>query len=97
MLIAILLFVLFPICVDRQPQLPQLLPSGAVLNLTGNCIEPLAQLTITDELSASIATMDKDDISPAFDSHNLVFGDFQQSGDRAYGDAEFLEWLEAAK
>jgi hypothetical protein len=73
------------------------LPSGAVLNLTGNGIEPLSQFAITDELSANIAAMDKDYVCPAFDAHNLVFGNFQQSSDRTYSNAEFLTRLDAAK
>jgi hypothetical protein len=36
-----------------------LLPSGAILNLTGNGIAPLLQLAITDELSAFISAMDE--------------------------------------
>jgi hypothetical protein len=55
------------------------------------------QFAVTDELSAAITTMDKDDVCPAFDTHNQVSGNFQQSRDDICGDAEFLEGLNAAK
>ncbi len=76
MFCAILLVVVFVILFNHQPLLPQLLPSGAIVNLTSNGILPLLQLAITDELSASIATMDKYNICPAFDPYNQVFGNF---------------------
>ena len=109
----------------------------------------MLQSAVTDELSAFIGSMDKDDrkphrsqapdfsrgeqqifssfqaprfiygvnpkskiqnpksndISPGFDAHNQVFGDFEQACDslrdsfasRTYCNAEFLGWLEAAK
>jgi len=61
-----------------------LLPSGAVLNLTGNGILPLSQFALatkerlTDELSAFITAMDKYHIRPAFDAQDQVFGNFQE-------------------
>ena len=67
------------------------------MNLTCHGILPVLQLPIADELSPFILAMDKDDICPAFDTQNLVFGDFQELCDRAYGNAEFLARLEAAK
>jgi hypothetical protein len=36
----------------------------------------MLQGAVTDELSAFIGAMDKDDVCPAFDAHNAVFGDF---------------------
>jgi hypothetical protein len=97
MLVIILLDVLFAVVFNRKPQRAQLLPGGTILNLTGNGILPLSQLAITDELSALIAAMDKDDVFPAFDTQNLVFGNFQYLCNRAYTYAEFLGRLEAAK
>jgi hypothetical protein len=76
MVIVILLFVLVVIFFERKPQGAQLLPGRAILNLTGNGILPLSQLAITDELSALVAAMDKDDVCPTFNAHNQVFGDF---------------------
>jgi hypothetical protein len=84
MLIVVLLFVLFAVVFYGLPQGTQLLPSGAVLNLTGNGILPLSQFTITEELSAFISAMDKYHICPAFDSHNQVFGNFEELSDRPY-------------
>jgi hypothetical protein len=59
MLIVILVFVLFAIFFNGLPQGAQFLRGGAVLNLTGDGIEPLLQLAITDELSAFITAMDE--------------------------------------
>jgi hypothetical protein len=36
------------------------------LNLTGNGIDPLSQFPLSDELSAFIPAMDKDDVCPVF-------------------------------
>jgi hypothetical protein len=36
------------------------------LNLTGNGIDPLSQFPLSDELSAFILAMDKDDVCPVF-------------------------------
>jgi hypothetical protein len=47
-----------------------LLAGGAVLNLTSNGIEPMLQPAVTDELSACIGAMDKNDIRPAFEAQN---------------------------
>ena len=88
---------LFAVFFNGKPQGAKLLPGGAVLNLIGNRIEPLSQLAITNELSAFISAMDKDDVCPKFDPHNPVFGNFQESSDASEGDAEFLGRLEAAK
>ncbi len=96
-LVVVLLFVLFAVFFNCQPKRSHLLKGGAVLNLTGNGILPVLQFPIADELSPFILAMDKDDVCPAFDTQNLVFGDFQQLSDRAYGNAEFLARLEAAK
>ena len=52
---------------------------------------------LTDELSTPIPSMDKEDIRPAFDAQNQVFGDFEELCDRVYCDAEFLSRLEAAE
>ena len=97
MFIVILLFVLCVIFFDGQPQRAQLLPSGAVLNLAGDGIEPLLQFPIADELSASSFAMDEYYICPAFDAQNFVFGTFQVLRDRIYSNAEFLGRLDAAK
>jgi hypothetical protein len=78
MLIVVLLVVLFAVVFDGKPQGSQLLPSGAVLNLTGNGILPLSQFAVTDELSAFITAMDKYHIRPAFDAQDQVFGNFQE-------------------
>jgi hypothetical protein len=53
------------------------LAGGAVLNLASNGIEPMLQAAVTDELSALVDAMDKDDICPAFNVHDRVFGDFE--------------------
>ncbi len=69
-LVVVLLVVLVAIILNGKPQGAQLLPSGAVLNLIGNGIKPLSQLAVTDELSAFVLAMDKDDVLPAFNAHN---------------------------
>jgi len=74
--IVVLLFVFCEIFFDRKPQGVQLWAGEAVLNLIGNGIEPMLQPAITDELSAFIGAMDEDDIWPAFNSHDQVFGNF---------------------
>jgi hypothetical protein len=74
--IVVLLFVLFPIFFNYKPERSQFLTDGAVLNLIGNGIEPMLQSAVTDELSAFIGAVDKDDIRPAFDAYNTVFGNF---------------------
>ena len=74
-----------------------MLQGGAVLNLTSNGIKPLSQLAVTDELSAFICAMNEEDVCPAFDTHNQVFGNFQQLSNATKGDAEFLGRLEATK
>ena len=58
---------------------------------------PLLQLTVTQELSASVAAMDEEDIRPALDTHDYVFWDFQELSDAIEGNAEFLRGLQAAK
>jgi hypothetical protein len=73
------------------------LAGRAVLNLTSDRILPLLQLPIAEKLSAFIPAMDKDDVCPAFDTHNQVFGNFEELSDAINGDAEFLARLEAAK
>ncbi len=75
------------------------------MNLTCPGIKQMSQPAVTDELSAFIGAMDKDDICPAFDAHNQVFGNFQQLRDslrdsfasRSYSNSEFIGRLEAAK
>ncbi len=96
-LLVVLLFVLFAVFFDRKPKRLHLLKGRAVLNLTCHGILPLLQFPIADELSPFILAMDKDDVCPAFDTQNLVFGDFQELCDASDGDAEFLSGLEAAK
>jgi hypothetical protein len=73
----VLCFVLVTIVLNGKPQRSQLLAGGAVLNLAGNGIEPMLQAAVTDELSAFVDAMDKDDICPAFDAHDRVFGNFE--------------------
>jgi hypothetical protein len=68
--IVVLLFVLFTIFFNYRPERSQFLAGGAVLNLIGNGIEPMLQSAVTDELSAFIGAMDKDDIRPVFDAHD---------------------------
>jgi hypothetical protein len=53
-----------------------LLPGGAILNLTGNGVLPLLQFAVTEKLSAFIVAVDKDDVCPAFNTYNQVFGNF---------------------
>jgi hypothetical protein len=74
--IVVLLFVFCEIFFDCKPQGVQLWTGGAVLNLIGNGIEPMLQSAVTDELAAFIGAMDEDDICPAFNSHDQVFGNF---------------------
>jgi hypothetical protein len=73
------------------------LAARAVLNLTGDRILPLLQLSVTEELSAFICAIDKDDVCPAFDTHYQVFGNFEELSNAINGDAEFLARLEAVK
>jgi len=65
--------------------------------MKGDRILPLFHLTVADKLSTSVFTMDKNNITPAFDVNNHGFRNSQKFSDLALGDAEFFSGLDAAK
>lgn len=93
-----ILFEEFPAVVaNRCCQLREFPEVGAGLDLMGDRILPFFQVPVRDKLSAFVAPVYKHHVSPGFHSLNQILADFEQLGDRPYGDAELFRGLDAAK
>jgi hypothetical protein len=54
-------------------------------------------LTIADKLSSFIEAMDKYNVEPGFEFYDEGFGNSEEFGNLAFGEAEFFSGVDAAK